>query len=190
MAESPTAAIIFSILGGVFVLIGGIVLMGIGFLIGAMGNLGGLSSLLGGSSLLGNISLPSGVSFPGGFGNVTSSAGAASGAGVSFVVWLGALGVLLGIAMMALSVILHMYPARHQLWGALILVFSLLSWAGAIGGLLIGFILGLVGAALAISWKPSAVPAPVAQVTRICPNCGTVIQPGMKFCPYCGKALP
>jgi hypothetical protein len=79
-------------------------------------------------------------------------------------------------------------PQRHQLWGALVLTFSILSIAGSLGGLLLGFILGNIGGVLAISWKPS-VPAP-AQVARICPNCGTVIQKDAKFCSYCGKSLP
>ena len=93
--------------------------------------------------------------------------------------------------MIVLAIFIHKSPARHQLWGALVLVFSGLSWVGALGGLLIGFLLGLIGGVLAISWKPSIVmQAPPVQITRICPNCGTVIQMDAKFCPHCGKVLP
>jgi hypothetical protein len=98
----------------------------------------------------------------------------------------------MGIATIALAVMILRVPQRHQLWGALVLTFSLLSIVGSLGGLLLGFILGIIGGVLAISWKPSVAapaPAPPAQVTRICPNCGTVVQKDAKFS-YCGKSLP
>ena len=104
---------------------------------------------------------------------------------------LGELGVVLGVATIALAVMIYRVPARHQLWGALVLTFSVLSWVGALGGLLLGFLLGLIGGVLAITWKPNViVPATPVQITRICPNCGTVIQKDARFCAYCGKSLP
>ncbi len=88
-------------------------------------------------------------------------------------------------------------PMEHTKWGVIILVFSIIGgWS----------ILDFVGGILALVYKPVPVgqqpygygaqpqyygqppPAP-QQVTRICPNCGRVIQENQKFCPYCGKQL-
>lgn len=175
MAEYPTAAFILSLLGGIFFVMGGLVLVGIGALFDALGSLGGLSGL---------------SSLTGGLGNMTSISGSLGGVGLP-IAGLGELGVLLGIATIALAVMIFRFPARHQLWGALVLTSSALSVVGSLGGLLIGFLLGIIGGVLAISWKPSvAALTPPTQITRICPNCGTVIQKDAKFCSYCGKSLP
>ena len=171
MAESPTAAFILSLLGGIFVLIGGFVVIVIGSLLESLGGLGGST-------------------LPGGLGNLTSITGGFSGIGFP-IASLGVLGVLLGSGMIVLAILIHLSPGRHQLWGALVLVFSLVSWVGALGGLLVGFLLGLIGGVLAISWRPSTImQASSAQITRICPNCGTVIQKDTKFCPQCGRSMP
>lgn len=42
----------------------------------------------------------------------------------------------------------------------LVLVFSILSWVGAAGGFIIGFLLGLIGAILGLTWKQK-IPAPI-----------------------------
>lgn len=44
----------------------------------------------------------------------------------------------------------------------LVLVFSILSWIGADAGLLVGFVLGLVGAILGLTWKPPIAEKPPA----------------------------
>jgi len=44
----------------------------------------------------------------------------------------------------------------------LVLVFSILSWIGAEGGLVIGFILCLIGAILGLTWKPQIKEEPPA----------------------------
>ena len=166
MAELPTVPFILSLLGGVFFIIGGVVLVGIGALIGTLGSIAS---------------------------SINSTAIAASGGGPGpFTSYLGASGVVLGIATIGLAVMMFASPARHRLWGAFVIAFSVLSWVDSFGGLVIGFILGLIGGILAVTWKPSvAVPAPPpVQITRICPNCGTVIQQDSKFCSYCGKSLP
>ena len=38
----------------------------------------------------------------------------------------------------------------------LVLIFSILSWVGAIGGFFLGFLLGLIGSILALTWNPPA----------------------------------
>jgi hypothetical protein len=47
----------------------------------------------------------------------------------------------------------------------LVLVFSILSWIGADAGLLVGFILGLVGAILGLTWKTPVIEKPPAPPT-------------------------
>jgi len=169
LAENPTSAFILSLLAGIFFVIGAGLLIGIGALVGSIGDLGSLGSIPG-------------------LGNATSISGSTSGVGLS-IVGLGVFGVLLGIVTIAAAVLIHERPAKHRLWGALLVVFSVVSWVGSIGGLLIGFILGLIGGVLAITWKPS-VASTQFQITRVCPNCGTVIQKDVKFCPHCGRSLP
>jgi hypothetical protein len=98
-------------------------------------------------------------------------------------------------------------PLEHSKWGALILIFSIIG----VGGLL-----GLIGGILALVYKPILVgaqpqygapqqqygpppqsygPPPQQQygqqqpITRICPNCGRVVQENLRFCPNCGKQL-
>ena len=106
----------------------------------------------------------------------------------------GLLGVIWGILIIVGAVMLYSRPKQHRTWGIIVLVFSILSWVGAVGGLFIGFILGLIGGIIGIIWKPSVLQptltSPPSPTTRICPNCGTVIYTDAKYCPKCGKELP
>ncbi len=114
----------------------------------------------------------------------------------------GILGLVWGIIIIVGANNLRAHPEQHVTWGAIILVFSLISWVGAVGGLLIGFLLGLIGGILAIAWQPPqttstptyASPSPppstpTMQATRYCPNCGAPVPPNSTFCPNCGKQL-
>ena len=65
---------------------------------------------------------------------------------------LGLAGLLWGALIIVLAFMLNSKPENHKTYGMLILVFSCLSWFGAAGGLIIGFILGLIGGALAVMW--------------------------------------
>ncbi len=83
---------------------------------------------------------------------------------------------------------------EHTKWGIIIIVFSIL------GG---GTILGLIGGILALVYSPRPVgsapnaqpyspysqPAPQQPITRICPQCGRVLDEDVKFCPHCGRQL-
>jgi len=107
----------------------------------------------------------------------------------------GLIGALWGVLMIVGAFKLNSDPNSHTTWGTLIIVFSFLSWFGAFGGAFIGFLLGLIGGILALTFNPrsaaSPVPTAVQQpITRICPNCGRVLQEDTKFCPGCGKQLP
>ncbi len=115
---------------------------------------------------------------------------------------IGIFGLIWGIIIIVGANNLRAHPEQHVTWGVIILVFSLISWVGAVGGLLIGFLLGIIGGILAISWQPpqtAAAPTytppsppsmPTMQATRYCPNCGAPVQPNTAFCPNCGKPLP
>jgi len=67
---------------------------------------------------------------------------------------LGLFGVACGIIVIVGAAMLNSRPEDHFRWGTLILIFSVLSVFGGMGGFLVGLILGVVGGALAISWKP------------------------------------
>jgi hypothetical protein len=123
----------------------------------------------------------------------------------------------LGVWMLITSVLVIVFasklksnPLEHTKWGALILVFSIIG----LGGLL-----AFIGGILALAYKPilasqpyGYAPPPAQQydpqpqpqyygqqqapaqqtpqrITRICPNCGRVIDENLKFCPHCGKQL-
>jgi len=124
------------------------------------------------------------------------------GIGGIFGIW----GIICGIIMIIGGSRMLSFPSSHALWGALVLIFSLLSWI-SLGGLFIGFILGFIGGIWGIVWRPSVAPAaPPSQntmpnpqntakqstpaSTKNCPNCGATIGANDRFCPTCGKALP
>ena len=131
---------------------------------------------------------------------------AALGAAITFFAFgigavLGVFGIICGILIIVGAVNLRSHPQAHATWGAVILVFSIISWVGAIGGFFIGFLLGLIGGILAIAWQPTqvqtapayAAPFPPAtaptQANRFCPNCGAPIDANATYCPHCGKQL-
>jgi hypothetical protein len=78
---------------------------------------------------------------PGSANNTTVPFGSLTAAGLIF----GAL-VLLGALM------LHIRPLNKKAWGILVIVFSIPSVITG-GGFIIGFILGIIGGAKALSWK-------------------------------------
>ncbi|MEM3403967.1 MAG: DUF6114 domain-containing protein [Nitrososphaeria archaeon] len=104
----------------------------------------------------------------------------------------GFFGVVCGVLMVVGAVMLYTNPEHHVAWGTAVIVFSFLSWIGAVGGLVIGFALGLVGGILGIIWRPPQdfKTLPPQAVTRYCPNCGWAVDPTAKYCPHCGKQLP
>jgi hypothetical protein len=119
----------------------------------------------------------------------------------------------LGLWVMVASILIIVFagklkanPMEHTKWGALILVFSIIGlWS----------LLGFIGGILALVYKPIPAgqaqpygygpapqqpygqpsqyynqPAPVQAsqpMTRICPQCGRVVDENVKYCPYCGK---
>jgi hypothetical protein len=120
MPEKPTAAFVLSLLGAIFIIIGGLVYAVIFSIIGGIfdfigfGGLGDLITIL----------------------------------GVLRIVW-GIL-VLIGAIMMNSE-----DKGKVRTGSILVLIFSILSWFGAAGGLVIGFLLGLIGTILGLTWNPS-----------------------------------
>jgi hypothetical protein len=128
--ERPTAAFVLSLIGGIFILLGGgmMSMLGYGFR--------GMMSSYGGRGY--------GMMRPG-FGMM----------GLAFGV-MGILGLVFGVIVIISAIMLNSKPQEHTTWGTLIVIFSVLSIVGsAMGGFGIGLVLGLVGGVLAITWKPS-----------------------------------
>jgi uncharacterized membrane protein len=67
---------------------------------------------------------------------------------------LAAIGVICGILVLLGAILLHSKPVHKKAWGIMILVFSIPSVVTG-GGFLIGFILGILGGALALRRKPN-----------------------------------
>lgn len=103
---------------------------------------------------------------------------------------MGIVGLAFGGVVLYSAIMLNARPARHVTWGSLILVFSILSVFGAMGGFGIGLILGVIGGALTIAWRPGAAMPPTAPAGRFCLHCGRAIAMDARFCSYCGQQLP
>jgi hypothetical protein len=117
----------------------------------------------------------------------------------------GLIGVIWGILIIAFASLLRSRPEQHVGYGVAIVIFAILSWVGAFGGFVIGFILALIGGILAIVWKPGVVSVNVTMAsgsfqadgsaaqgsasTRFCPGCGAPVEMGAKFCRSCGRTL-
>jgi hypothetical protein len=108
---------------------------------------------------------------------------------------LGDIGLLSGVLMLVGSIMMYLKPGHHGIWGALVLVGSIVSWIGAFGGVVMGFVLGLVGGILGIAWKPSGLDANVTMrnVTSLSSQRQQTVtqqQQGGSFCSSCGSPLP
>src|SRR6266571_5633068 len=167
MGEKPTAAMVLSMIGGIFVLLGGAVVAFVGSVISTLDT--------------------SGLGLGGGF------------------TVLGVVGIILGLIMIVGGIMINSNPQSHTMWGVIILILSIVSWITSIGGFFIGFILGLIGGILAITFKPTSMAPPYMGAmtggmppqgpTQAAPNmvrcnsCGAMSPMGTTKCPSCGTAL-
>jgi len=164
----PSAAYWLSMIGGILGVLGAILIIGLGAFVGAF-------------------TFGLGFAFLGGLG-----------------IWI----LICSIVVIIAAQRLKANPMEHSKWGAIILVFSIIGgWS----------ILDFIGGILALVYTPILVSAPpqygqpVPQTygpsqqvpygpppqqnwgqqtnTRICPQCGRVVQENIKFCPNCGKQL-
>lgn len=106
----------------------------------------------------------------------------------------GLFGIIYGTVIIVCSAVMYTQPQRIRDCSVVIIVFSVLSWFGTMGGVVAGFILALIGGVTGVVWSPSkgAVSAPkkpFGKTVRFCPQCGEEVQPNSKFCPYCGAKL-
>ena len=123
----------------------------------------------------------------------------AIGWGFTFYFAFGAWCLISSILVMVFARKLNANPLQHTKWGALILVFSIVG---------LGTLLGFIGGILALAYKPIPAgtapqyapqqpyygppPQPAAYQPPpqlACPQCGTPVQPGVRFCPNCGRQL-
>jgi hypothetical protein len=119
-----------------------------------------------------------------------------------FFIWIGfgAWMLITSILLIVFARRLNANPMQHSKYGWYIIIFSIIG----VGGLL-----GLIGGILALVYKPIPVgaappqyaapqqpyygppPQPAAYQpppqAHACPQCGTLVQPGVRFCPNCGK---
>jgi len=131
-------AFVLSLLGGVFILLGG-----------------GMMSVMGSYGYGGMMSGYWNYGMMGGYRPVYSPWYGMMG-GYGFTGLIGIATLLFGVGVIIASVMLYNYPADHSKWGIAILVFSALSVLGGATGGLVGLILGVLGAIFAITWKPPA----------------------------------
>jgi MFS family permease len=156
ISEKPTAAFILSLLGGIFILLGGALSAVIGAYCGAL--IGALEPIAPGASWLGALTF------------------ILMALGVIFGII-----VIVGSIMIYQAV-----PSKVKTGSILVIIFSILSlFVAGSGGFLVGLILGLIGGILGLVWKPPAPPPPTricpncgAQIDasyNVCPHCGKVI---------------
>ena len=93
-------------------------------------------------SLYNNVNVPQGLA-------PSAIPGLVSG----FVGLMGVFGLVTGAIVLVSSVMLLTHSGQPRTWSVLILVFSILSFIGT-GGFVIGAILGIIGGALVLQWKP------------------------------------
>ena len=126
----PVTAFILSLIGGVLMLANGAMMVmfwGTGY--GWM--MRGFGGMMGGyQGMMGSLGVPFG-----------------------FMQGLMLVGLTSGIIVIVGAVMLDARPMEHFAWGAIILVFSVISFVG-MGGFIVGAILGIIGGAFAISWRP------------------------------------
>jgi len=64
-----------------------------------------------------------------------------------------AIGLICGALVLWGAIMLHLKPVNKKEWGIIVMVFSIPSVVTG-GGFIIGFILGIIGGARALKWKP------------------------------------
>lgn len=62
-------------------------------------------------------------------------------------------GLVIGSLLLIMSCMAMALPQMHVFIGSVIVILSILSYVGAIGGLIIGGIFGIIGGSLIIAWQ-------------------------------------
>jgi len=103
------------------------------------------------------------------------------------------IGVIIGVIMIIGAADAYSKPQRDVPWGVTIIILSLVSWAFALGGMIIGSILGLAGGILIAAHKASPLVSQPQIIVRerevvklVCRNCNAIVDFSVATCPYCG----
>ena len=131
-APYPKTASILALVGGIFIIVGGVLFLGVAAYVVPHLDLS-------------NIKVPQGM-------DRASLPGLISGV----LAVMGAFGLVCGAIVLVSATMLLAKVGQRRTWGILILVFSVLSFIG-LGGFVIGAILGIVGGVLILRWRPPVV---------------------------------
>ncbi len=128
-SEYPTTASIIALVGGIIITLSGVLFVAVS------------------TFVLPNINYSNLNTPP----NLPASAipGLVSG----FVGLMGAFGLVTGAVVLVSAILLLTNTGQRRTWSVLILVFSVLSFIG-MGGFVVGAVLGIVGGALLLRWRP------------------------------------
>ena len=180
--QKPIVAFVLSLIGGIFILLGGGMMsmfnpFGLGGMMRGVSGYGGMMNgyyggnngnnwwggMMSGFSGYNGYNGYNGYSGNGWYGGMMgryfSSPGFGMMGGYGFGLGgiFGLAGIVFGIVVIVSSVMLYNKPNDHSKWGLLIMIFSVLSILGsAMAGLGVGLILGVLGGIFALTWKPPA----------------------------------
>jgi hypothetical protein len=132
--QGPTTSYILSLIGGIIVLLYSLMSLVMFALYGPYWGIGGW---MGGM-----------------MGSYHNFMGMYSGS-TQFMAVISLVGLVSGVIMVVGAAMLRARPQEHAMWGTVIIVFSALSFVG-MGGFFIGALLGIIGGAFAISYRPRA----------------------------------
>ncbi len=124
LMSRPVAAAALTILGGLFVMVGGAAIALVGGILAAF--LGSFSGLF-------------------------------------------LIGLLVGLLTVTVGLLMLVVPSGHSVWGILAILFALVSVPFALAGLIVGFVLALIGGILAILWRPGPVAPFITVDARVVP---------------------
>jgi len=122
----------------------------------------------------------------------------------------GIVGLVFGLIVILGSVMFYQKPESHTMWGVIILILAIIDLPG-FWGFGIGSLLALIGAILALVYKPQMAPSmmpgqpmgsmpmgtmgtmgtgsSMGQMGMTCKNCGASIPAGAARCPSCGASV-
>ena len=105
------------------------------------------------------------------------------------------LGLGTGPAIIALAFVFNRRPSHSAVYGSAVIGLSIASYWSFLGGLFVGLLLGVIGGAMIIAWRPTPSaagdrPSPSAHASSgTCPRCGRPVRPDSRSCLNCGYAF-
>jgi hypothetical protein len=132
VSEIPTASFVLSLIGGLLILAGAGMMLTFSSGTPYYGMMGGYGGMMGGY-----YGMMQGFGYGGWFYGVAAT------------------GLVSGIIVLIGAVMIYTRPDKAPTWGLLVLIFSIISFAG-MGGFFLGAILGIAGGILALTWHTQA----------------------------------